>query len=84
MLLFCRTVENIAIAYDHDSTSEVTLIDLPDISDDECVENMTIPVEDMKSKGAASLGIFVNIMLDEIYALNWINNSKFIHYPSTI
>ena len=53
--------------------------DLPNITNDESMECMTITIENVEAKGTTSTGIFINVMLYEIHTLNRIDNSKLIH-----
>ena len=82
VLLLCGAIEDGSFPDDHDSARETRQSDPPDISDDKCVQNVTVSVEDMESKGATALRVLVDVVLHQLHTLHRIHDAKLIHCMS--
>ena len=53
---------------------------LPDIPDNQRVEDVAVAIEDVEPEGAAALGVLVNVIFDQFDTLDRIHDAEFVHY----
>ena len=82
VLLLCGAIEDGPFPDDHDSARETRQSDPPDVSDDQCVQNVTVSVEDVESKSATALRVLVDVVLHQLHTLHRIHDAKLIHCMS--
>ena len=84
VLLLCGAIEDGSFPDDHDSARETRQSDPPDIPDDQCVQNVTVSVEDVESKSATALRVLVDVVPVKscVLTLHRIHDAELIHCMS--
>ena len=80
VLLLGGAIENVALPNHHDAAHDRPRKRLPDVSDDQRVQNVAVAVEDVEAEGAAAPRVLVDVVLHELHALHWIHDAEFVHY----
>ena len=74
VLLFGRSVEGRSFPDHH------KLRRLPNITHNQRVQDVAVPIEDVKPKSAAALRIAINVALHQLHALHGVHDAELIHH----
>lgn len=80
VLLFCRSVEDRSFPDHHNPTDHLQLRRLPNITHNQRVQDVAVPIEDVKPKSAATLRIAINVALHQLHALHGVHDAELIHH----
>ena len=80
VLLFGRSVEDRSFPDHHNPSDHLQLRRLPNITHNQRVQDVAVPIEDVKPKSAATLRIAINVALHQLHALHGVHDAELIHH----